>query len=71
MLGGDRTINNIINKLFEKVMLDMKLSSYFKKKDVTKIKESLRHFLTFMLGGANNYEGKTLFEIHKLLGITN
>lgn len=71
ILGGDRAINTIINRMFEKVLQDSKLKSYFKNKDMNRIKEQLRHFMTFMLGGANNFEGRSLFEIHKHLGISN
>jgi len=36
-IGGERKLNSILIKLFNRVLGDLKLSNYFKKKNVKKI----------------------------------
>tara|TARA_R110002096_G_scaffold29509_9_gene88985 strand:- start:3842 stop:4225 length:384 start_codon:yes stop_codon:yes gene_type:complete len=69
-IGGDATINLIVEKLYREVMADPELSPFFIHSSQDKLKNMQRQFIAAALGGPNPYSGRSLAETHKGRGIS-
>eukprot|EP00397_Hematodinium_sp_SG-2012_P029723 GEMP01031428.1.p1 GENE.GEMP01031428.1~~GEMP01031428.1.p1 ORF type:complete len:440 (-),score=89.11 GEMP01031428.1:814-2133(-) len=69
-LGGDGAISAVVDKLYEELLKDKRVSHFFSATDLLKLKKHQRDFLTLAFGGPNAYKGKSLLESHAALGIT-
>lgn len=64
-LGGDEAITVALDRFYEKVLADPKVSIYFEDVDVDRVKRHQRAFLAMAFGGPNTYQGRTLEAAHR------
>jgi hemoglobin len=70
-LGGARAIEAAVGLFYQKVWTDPLLADYFDGVDRGRLKEHQREFITAVLGGPEEYNGRRLSEAHAGLGITD
>ncbi|KRX07637.1 Globin-like protein [Pseudocohnilembus persalinus] len=58
-----------VEKFYVKVLADPVVNDFFKSTDMAKQKRQQQTFLTHVLGGPNNYNGKDMRTAHEHLGI--
>lgn len=64
MLGGEKAIDLVVEKMYEKIFVDPELSDFFRKTDKEKQIKMQKAFLTMATGGPSNYTGKSMKEAH-------
>ncbi|MDF1755149.1 MAG: group 1 truncated hemoglobin [Verrucomicrobiales bacterium] len=69
-IGGEKTIDSIIELFYPRITADPVLSSYFTHANVGKIMSMQKHFFTAATGGPLTYGGRPLGEVHHKLGIS-
>ncbi|KRX01853.1 Thioredoxin-like fold [Pseudocohnilembus persalinus] len=70
-VGGEQALMHVSTHLFSRVHMDNAFKITFKKVDTDQLKFKLVNYLTYLLGGPNNYNGKHLREAHKNLRISD
>lgn len=66
-LGGKDAVNAAVDIFYDKIMADDRINYFFEGIDMPKQRAHQKAFLTYALGGAPNYEGRSLREGHKKL----
>ena len=69
-LGGVEAIRAAVDKLYLRILRDDRLAPYFSGVDVARVKRHQVLFLCALLGGPQTYDGPSLYEAHRGLGIT-
>jgi len=64
-IGGDKTLSDAVDILFDRALEDDLLKLYFDGLNVARIKNGFKTFVAHLLGGDQPFEGPTLFEIHR------
>ena len=68
--GGRQTVEKLVDYFYEHLVLqDPTVNTFFTKTDMNQQKKKQANFITFALGGAPKYTGKTMHESHKGMGI--
>eukprot|EP00486_Rosalina_sp_Unknown_P000718 CAMPEP_0201569794 /NCGR_PEP_ID=MMETSP0190_2-20130828/11688_1 /ASSEMBLY_ACC=CAM_ASM_000263 /TAXON_ID=37353 /ORGANISM="Rosalina sp." /LENGTH=147 /DNA_ID=CAMNT_0047992545 /DNA_START=39 /DNA_END=482 /DNA_ORIENTATION=+ len=62
-LGAD-AINTVVDLFYVKVLENEKLSPFFAKIEMSILKNHQKRFLHHVLGGPNEYTGRTIFKAH-------
>ncbi|TQV66298.1 group 1 truncated hemoglobin [Exilibacterium tricleocarpae] len=70
-LGGEPAIKAVVEKFYEKVLVDTRICHLFDNTDMERQLEKQKAFLTLAFGGPNNYTGKDLREAHKHLDLSD
>ncbi|KAL4427204.1 hypothetical protein ABPG74_013408 [Tetrahymena malaccensis] len=70
-VGGEPITKKAVERLYAKLMADAKLKDFFKTADMQNLKNSQCTFLTVLLGGPNNYKGKSMKEAHQNLKLND
>lgn len=65
--GGFTTIKTLVSSFYDKVLKSDTLAMYFKYTDMSSQIHHQTMFLTMVLGGPNDYKGKSLEDAHKHL----
>ena len=70
-LGGDDGIKILVEKMYAKIEIDPILAPYFNKPGLDKslLKDKFRFYFNYMVGGAENWVGRPLEEVHKYMNI--
>ena len=68
-LGGEKVLGLVIEAFYRKILSDTRVSSFFKKADMSRVKKNHLKYLCFMCGGPDNYRAEDLQSIHKNLKI--
>ena len=68
-LGGDPALTAVVDKFYDYMLEDDRVSAFFKKTNMDKQKKSQVAFLTMVTGGPNHYEGKSMDEAHAKMKI--
>ncbi len=63
-LGGDEAIGMALDRFYDKVLADSRVSPYFDGLDVERIKARQKDFLAMAFGGPNRYNGRDLHTAH-------
>lgn len=63
-IGGQQTIEKIVNQFYIKVLSDERLKQFFINIDMEKQKAKQIAFLTMLMGGPTNYTGKDMSQGH-------
>lgn len=63
-LGGDAAIGAALDRFYEKVLADTRVSPFFGGVDVDNVKAHQRAFLAMAFGGPDGYTGRGLREAH-------
>jgi hemoglobin len=69
-IGGAPTIKVIVDDLYDRVVADEYLSSYFARTDLVRLKAHLRAFISAAGGGPEIYTGRSMSDAHAAAGIT-
>ena len=67
--GGFGTIAAVVAAFYDKVGAEDRLTPYFKNTDMAKLLDHQTKFLCKVLGGPDNYEGRSLKPSHAALNI--
>lgn len=70
-IGGDAGLTEIVDVFYDRLWSDPGLRHYFEGIDRDALKRHQRMFLTYVLGGPDAYDGRSLPEAHRGLDITN
>lgn len=66
-LGGEPSINAAVDIFYQKVLEDERVNYFFEGMDMNRQRNMQKAFLTFALGGPNNYKGKGMRIAHQKL----
>lgn len=66
-IGGTAAVDAAVDKFYEKLLADDRISSFFKGVDMERQAGFQKRFLTVAFGGAPRYPGKNLRAAHKHL----
>lgn len=69
-IGGTPVVSSTVAVLYDRVTADPELAPWFDGIDLRRLKAHQREFLTVALGGADEFNGRTIAEAHRGLGIT-
>ena len=59
-IGGEAAVNAAVDIFYRKVLADDRISSYFEDVDMDRQAAKQKAFLTFALGGPNQYSGRDM-----------
>lgn len=63
-LGGHDAVSLVVNKFYDFMLQDSRVSFYFNNTDMKKQRNSQIEFLSMVTGGPNNYHGKDMKAAH-------
>ncbi len=63
-LGGEEKIANVVNDFYDLVLADNGVNSYFKNTDMDKQRQHQTKFISYALGGPNQYTGGAMTKAH-------
>ena len=63
-LGGEDTIDAVVDHFYENILKDQRLNSFFKGIDMQKQGKLMKSFLTYAFGGPHEYSGEDLRSAH-------
>lgn len=66
-LGGQPAVEAAVDKFYDKLMADTKISPFFKDVDMKRQRAKQKVFLTYAFGGAPNYSGLSMRKAHEKL----
>lgn len=69
-LGGRDAIEAVVDRFYERVITDEQLAPYFEDVDDEELRKHQAAFLTYVTGGADEYDGRSMEAAHAGLGIT-
>lgn len=70
-LGGQEAIDAVVDRFYERVLSDDRLAGFFDDTDVQELRAHQAAFLTYVTGGTDDWEGRSMREAHADLGITD
>lgn len=70
-LGGDEALIAAVDKFYTKMEADPSVRDFFRASDMQLQRRHQKNFLTYNLGGPNNYTGRTMKDIHRNMGVTD
>ena len=68
-IGGDEALTAVVDDLYERILADELLSTFFVGMNVNKVKGRQVEFFAQALGGPAHYQGRTMKSVHLGLGI--
>lgn len=66
-LGGKEAVDIAVDKFYDKVLQDERISHFFVNTDMQKQKAHQKAFMTYAFGGADTFSGRDMRESHKHL----
>jgi hemoglobin len=63
-IGGEQSIQAALERFYDKVMEDRRVSRFFEDLDVDRIKRKQKAFLSMAFGGPSAYDGRDLRAAH-------
>ena len=70
-LGGGPTVKAAVKEFYKRVLGDKALAPVFENTDTAKLKRHQALFISQVLGGPKSYDGKTMYQAHKYLDVTD
>ncbi|KAF4749485.1 hypothetical protein FOZ62_031500, partial [Perkinsus olseni] len=70
-LGGHEGISTFISRLYEFVERDNRINMFFEGSKLELIKKAQGDYISMLLGGSSEYNGRSLEEIHQTLAMTD
>jgi len=68
-LGGTESIGKVVDEFYNRVLADESVESFFENTDMERQREHQTKFLSFALGGPNQYSGGSMQKVHKGMNI--
>ena len=69
-IGGEAAVAAAVDGLYQRIVADEDLSSYFAGIDIAHLKAHQRTFIASALGGPEPYQGRRLDDAHRRLSVT-
>eukprot|EP01063_Lacrimia_lanifica_P030903 TRINITY_DN499_c0_g3_i1.p1 TRINITY_DN499_c0_g3~~TRINITY_DN499_c0_g3_i1.p1 ORF type:complete len:1908 (+),score=628.88 TRINITY_DN499_c0_g3_i1:77-5725(+) len=69
-LGGAWAVDPVVDTFYSRITSDPALSAVFAHVDMQRLKAHQKAFVTFALGGPNDYTGRNMKEAHAALNVT-
>ncbi len=66
-LGGAAAIDVVVDKFYNRVLQDDRIKHFFADTDMVKQRAHQKAFLTYALGGTDQYDGRYMREAHREL----
>lgn len=63
--GGEETIAKVVNYFYDLVLADDTVNHFFKNTDMEKQRKHQTKFISFALGGPNQYSGGAMSKVHE------
>lgn len=70
-LGGRETINQVIDRFYERILADPRINHFFKAAEMEKLRGRFKIFFAFAFGAPVNYSGRDLRSTHSHLKLDN
>ncbi|MDZ5471378.1 group 1 truncated hemoglobin [Bacillus sp. 31A1R] len=67
--GGEGTISKVVDYFYELVLADESVNHFFKDTDMEKQRKHQTKFISFALGGPNQYGGASMAKAHEGMNI--
>ncbi|KPC69301.1 group I truncated hemoglobin [Laceyella sacchari] len=64
-LGGEETIAKVVDYFYELVLADDTVNHFFENTDMEKQRRHQTKFISFALGGPNQYSGRSMAKAHE------
>ncbi|ARU61877.1 group 1 truncated hemoglobin [Tumebacillus avium] len=64
-LGGQEAISAVVDNFYDRMMKDDTVNHFFKTTDMDKQRRHQAQFISFALGGPNQYSGKSMEKAHE------
>ncbi|GAA4834010.1 group 1 truncated hemoglobin [Paenibacillus vulneris] len=64
-LGGEDAISKVVDEFYNRILADDSINSFFTKTDMEKQRRHQAKFISFALGGPNQYSGKSMEKAHE------
>lgn len=69
-LGGQEAIDAVVDEFYDRVLADEDLQPYFAETDTEALRDHQSAFMTFVTGGAEEYDGPGMGPAHDHLDVT-
>jgi len=69
-LGGETAVRKIVEGMYQKIFSDPDTAEFFRKTDKAHQTNKMVAFFVYTLGGADDWEGKSMKEVHQGRGLT-
>ncbi|MEG3435732.1 group 1 truncated hemoglobin [Pannus brasiliensis CCIBt3594] len=66
-LGGKDAVDLAVDKFYDRVLNDERINRFFVNVDMAKQRRHQKAFLTYVFGGSEGYDGRSLRNAHKRL----
>ncbi|WNQ14048.1 group 1 truncated hemoglobin [Paenibacillus aurantius] len=63
--GGEENISKVVDYFYDLVLADQKVNAFFENTDMEKQRRHQTKFISFALGGPNNYSGGAMAKVHE------
>ncbi|MGO4887318.1 group 1 truncated hemoglobin [Anaerobacillus sp. MEB173] len=63
--GGEETIAKVVDYFYDLVLADDTVNHFFENTDMVKQREHQTKFISYALGGPNQYSGGTMAKVHE------
>jgi hemoglobin len=70
-VGGEPAVQEAVALCFGRMLEDPELSSFFDDVDMIVLQQHVRAFVTALMGGPDQYQGRSIAAAHASLGITD
>ncbi|RSD24127.1 group I truncated hemoglobin [Mesobacillus subterraneus] len=70
-LGGQESISKVVDVFYDKVLADESVNHFFKDTDMEKQRRHQSLFISWALGGPNQYSGKSMEKAHKGMNLND
>ena len=70
ILGGHTTMSAVVEDFYKRVLQDEQINHYFKHMDMARQREHQTAFIGQVLGGPEQYSGRSMVEAHAGLNLT-
>ncbi len=68
-IGGESTVERLIDDFYERIVLDPELAAFFTKSDMSHQRSMFREFIAAAIDGPAKFTGKSISEAHQGRGI--
>lgn len=68
-LGGKNGIEKVVDLFYDRVLADERVNEYFKDTDMDRQRRHQTLFITFAVGGPNQYTGTSMKKAHEGMGL--
>ncbi|WP_029100328.1 group I truncated hemoglobin [Brevibacillus thermoruber] len=67
--GGEETISKVVDYFYDLVLADDTVNHFFKNTDMEKQRRHQTKFISYALGGPNQYTGRSMSKVHEGMNI--